>query len=178
MGTERFERDYDWYYARGIIHIGFTWNMTVRSSQDDGFDIIWDSIYFVTIYLIKFGTWVVWKWAIYMCTCILYKTKTDHYIVTLNMYKVTDQTKICMHFPDWMKRTYNESLARIKIKVWKYSGHFTINKKKYLPSPWFEPSTYPQIRRPTLYPLSHTRRCIRWCEKRIIIDTRHTGDYM
>ena len=85
MGTERFERDYDWYYARGIIHIGFTWNMTVRSSQDDGFNIIWDSIYFVTFYLNKFRKWIVWKCAIYTCTCILNKTKTDHYTVTLNM---------------------------------------------------------------------------------------------
>ena len=131
MDTDRFKRDYEWCYARGIIIIiGFKWNMTVRSSQDDEFDIIWDSIYFVTIYPIKFGKWVVWKWAIYMCTCILYKTETVHYTVTLNMYEVTDQTKICMHLPDWLKRTYNESLARIKIKVWKYSGNFTINEKK------------------------------------------------
>ena len=52
-----------------------------------------------------------------MCTCILNKTETDHYTVTSNMYEVTDQTRICIHLPDWMKRTYNESLERIKIKV-------------------------------------------------------------
>ena len=36
-------------------------------------------------------------------TCILNKTKTDHYTAPLNMYYVIgkiDQTRICMHFPD------------------------------------------------------------------------------
>ena len=39
-------------------------------------------------------------------------------------------------------------------------------------------TVYPQIRRPTLYPLNHTSRCIQWCEKRIIIDTRHISACM
>ena len=60
--------------------------ITARSYQEARFDISWDSIYFVTINLIKFGKWTVWKWAIYNYTCMLNNTKTDHYTVTLNMY--------------------------------------------------------------------------------------------
>ena len=64
MGAERFVSGWDWCYARGKIHIGFTWNMTVCLLK--AFDISWERIYFVTINLIKFGKWFVWKWAIYM----------------------------------------------------------------------------------------------------------------
>ena len=39
IDTEKVERGWDWCFARGKIHIGFTCNMTVRSSQEAGFDI-------------------------------------------------------------------------------------------------------------------------------------------
>ena len=53
MGAERFKRDWDRCYAK----IGFTFNMTVRSSQEALFDICLDTvrINFVTINMIKFG---------------------------------------------------------------------------------------------------------------------------
>ena len=70
-------------FAKG--HIGFTWNMTVMSSQEAWFDICWDtcSINFVTINMIKLEN-VLYGNALY--TCILNKAETDHYTVTVNMY--------------------------------------------------------------------------------------------
>ena len=85
MGAERFERDNDWCYARGKIHTEFTWNMTVRSSQEAWFDICWDtcSINFVTINRSNLEN-ELYRNELYRC--MLSKTETDHYTVTLNMY--------------------------------------------------------------------------------------------
>ena len=59
MGTKGDERGWDRYFAMGKIDIGFTRNMTVRSSQEAGCDIRWDSIYFVTLNLIELRKWMV-----------------------------------------------------------------------------------------------------------------------
>ena len=39
----------------------------------------------------------------YIYMCMINNTEHDHKTVTLNMYEVTDQTRICMHLCDWIK---------------------------------------------------------------------------
>ena len=66
---------------------------------------------------------------------ILNITETVPCTVTLCMYEVTDQTRICMNLPDRIKRAHKENLARIQIKICKYSGNLKKKIKKKVKVP-------------------------------------------
>ena len=83
-----------------------------------------------------------------------------------------------MHALTWLdKITHKESLARRKIKVWRYSVNFSINKKKSICR------RRDSNRRPlnlesdalSTEPRTPLQTVVL---KGFIIDTRHIGDYM